>query len=337
VRGQGQTMNLREPPRPAAPQRPDSVVRWLLAVNLAAVLTILALWIFEPVTSSSRSSDENFEVAAKLLAAGVVDGAAAMYEKALSQGGESAQDRASIAYSLGAKYLERGSYEEALRWFYEAESESAVSLPQDLDSKVVHTLERLGRHHAAQAALDSRARLEPEGANRPPSDPVVARIGDREILRSEVLRALDDLPPQIAAGLASEQGRTQILQHFVADELLWRKASKLEYDKDPEVRRRHEVLLKQLVASRFIEQEIVSKIVVDESDLRNYFESNKDRYKVPLETGGDPVEAVFEQVRAAVERDYRGEKAEGAYRGWVESELETSKVEMYPERLTDES
>ncbi len=322
-------MELRPPPSsPIAPAR-DRAVRGLLIVNLIALLAIGGFLVWQSgnrEAADPAAAEHAREVASKLKAAGALDEAAALYEVYLETTDAPEKTRANVAYSLGSTYLESGRYERALRWFYEAESLGVGELSDQLSKKVVHTLERLGRYHSAKAALGSRVQLAPEEAvQRAASDPVVASIDGREIHRSEVLRTLDDLPPEIAGQLEGQRG--ELLRKFVADELLWQKAVKLEYDKDPEVRRRYEALVKQLAVSKFVETEVVRQIEVDPADLENFFAANRGRYEKEGET--------LEEMPPEVERDYRMSKIQTAYNELIEQELATDEVQLFPENMAD--
>jgi len=331
-------MELREPPVQPTASHVDGLSRGLLVVVLL-VLLVLG-WVLVSRSSHETGSPIDAagirEVAAKLQAAGALDEATLQYERYLEVGRPDRQVWAGIATSLGNNYLEAGRYESALRWYYEAETMGAGEFNEELAGRIVQTLERLGRSFAAQAALSSRAGLSESAVERPADDPVVARIGEDEIRRSEVERALDDLPPELATELASSAGRSRFLERYVADELLWRKALKLEYDRDPEVLRQHDQLLKQLAVARFAEQEILSQIEIDEADLRNHFEANKGRFTPPPKAGEEASEPTFEKVRSAVERDYRLMKMQSAYQSLVDSELAAQDVELFPEKLKRE-
>jgi peptidyl-prolyl cis-trans isomerase C len=440
-------MELREPPRSVPAVGSGRTLLWPILINSTLILALIGIVLWRPGQSAGGQSraDLSREVASKLKAAGALDEAAPLYEDYLRQlaaSDESSEGRARIAYSLGQTYLDRGQYEKALRWFYEAETLGAGSLNEEVNRKIVHSLERLGRFHVAQAALDSRVRLggeeEGRGAGEADADdPVVARIGSEEIRRSAVERALDELPPEVSRGMSDQAQREQFLRRFVADELMWRKAQKLEYDDDPLVRRQMELLLKQLSVSRFVEAEVVGKVEVDETDLETYFTANQERYRQPesvklrllrvasrqeaedlatqLDSGasfadlaaarslhapsrdngglidrwiprgaaflralgisGSEAEArqvseavfargrgevtpplasgssfflfrvedkraaetrSFEELRSAVERDYRLTKIQSAYESLIESELATAEVELFPERLGEE-
>lgn len=427
-------VELRAPPAPP-PAPPAGAPKSLVILQGVTLLAVLALGAALGLLLSGRSPQEDGAararaVASKLKAAGADGEAAALYAEYLSRGAGEANTRAAIAYSLGQLYLEGGQYERALRWFYEAEALGPGDLESQVSEKIVHALERLGRVHAAKAALGARTGLSPSDTQHPDSDPVVAKIGGDEIRRSEVERSLDDLPPQLQRLFSGDAQRAEYLRKYVADELLWRKAKKLEYDDDPEVRRQLASLLKQVVVSKFVEKEVVGKITVDEADLRTYHQANRELFdqresasvsviKLPDAAtakealgrirGGESFEAVaralslhapskgqggklegwvqrgddflgladppaaillsdglfatakgavsepivaggyayllkvhdkkpgqerpFEEVRGAVEQAYRTMKAQSSYQSVVEEQLQSSEVELYPERL----
>lgn len=324
-------MELRTPPTTStpAPAR-DGALRTLAFLNLIVLVAAAVFFYLRSGTGDEvdpAAAEHARDVASKLKAAGALDEAATLYEVYLKTTDADAKTRANVAYSLGNTYLESGRYERALRWFYEAEDLGVGSLSDQLSKKIVHTLERLGRYHSAKAALGARAQFTPQEGDvkRSENDPVVAKIDGQEIYRSEVMRTLDDLPPEMASQLSSKP--EELLKKYVADELMWRKAVKLEYDKDPEVRRRYEALLKQLAISKFVENEVVKQIKVDPADLQNYFEANRSRYEKEGEK--------LEKMPPEVERDYRMSKIQSAYSDLVEQELSTDKVELFAERMAD--
>jgi hypothetical protein len=327
----------------------------LLILNLLAVVSVGFLVWRGGGTAGSGRGDLDRAVAAKLQAAGAVEDAAERYEAYLRNATPDAEERARIAYSLGTTALEGGDAARGLRWFYEAESllqgETAsgetAKLRDDVAAKIVHALERLGRHHAAQATLNQRVRLdggtgdesggEGDETLRSDDDPILAVLDGREIRRSQVERKLDDIAPQLAQVQTTPEQRAQLLQSVVADELMWRKATKLEYHRDPKVLRRHEELLRQLAIDRLIDQEVAQKIEVDEADLQNFYQAHQERYQRPAdpsrkEEGEEPQTLPFDQIRPAVERDYRRSKMESAYQKFLEQELSTAEVKMFPER-----
>jgi tetratricopeptide (TPR) repeat protein len=333
-------MELREPPRPPTRAAHDTLVRALLIANLAALIG-LAVWLglrwrATGADAAGSGAEVARQVAAKLKAAGALGEADALYERYLASAELPAPSRARIAYSLGTSYLDQGRYERALRWFYEAETLGAGDLAGELGEKIVHALEGLGRVNAAQAAVASRVRLDDgqQGtAKHPEGDPVVATIGGQEIHRSEVLAALDDLPAELSRQFA--QRPQDFLRKYVADELLWRKAVKMELDDDPEVRRTVANLTKQVAVSKLLEREVMDRIRVDDADLANYFAAHQERYQRPGKDGAKPTVPELSEVRQQVERDYRMEKAQAGYQQMIDSQLAAADVKLFPERMRD--
>ena len=294
-------MELRKPPTLASGQVGVST-RWHI-VQLMAILLVAALvWLAQaPHPSGGDDGATTREVASKLRAAGLLDEAAHLYEQYLQEADEDPATHARIAYSLGETYLEAGRYEQALRWFYEAETVGPA--PEDTGARIVHCLERLGRIHQAQATLSSRTALGPEPARHSVDDPVVARLGSREVFRSEVLRAMDEVPREVAKAFEGPDGKQQFLQRFVADELIWRKAQKLEYEKDPEVRRRLDLAHRRIAMDTFIEREIVGKVSVNEADLNTFFMAHQQHYRQPEAARVSLIKVATAQEAATVQAE----------------------------------
>ncbi len=328
-------IDLRPPPRgPSPPPRAG----WLGVVAILNFVALLGLGVFLVQGGAHETSADEIErqreVASRLLAAGAVDQAADLYGSYLLAADPDPDTRARVAYSLGAAYLDSGRYEDGLRWLYEAEVVGAGNLDEEVGRKVVRALERMGKTHAAEAALASRTKLQDPAptAAHSSDDPVVARIGEQSFYASELDRALEALPPEASRNLEANGGRQAFLQHFVAQELLFRKARKQEVDRDPEVRQLQESIFKQVVVSRFLESEISSKIQVSRTALESYFLAHRDRYQAEGQE-----EVTLEQAAPAVERDLRMQETQEAYERLVADELAAAEVELFPEMWADDA
>jgi tetratricopeptide (TPR) repeat protein len=321
-------VELRQPPiTQEPPNGPTKGMMLILNLVTIAVVAALVIWGNSNKSVTNNPTDSIREVASKLKAAGAIEPAAHRYADWI-ENNPAHPDRGTIAYSVGNLYLELGKLDEALRWFYEAEVAGVGDMQPDLAKKLVHTLERLGRVHAARAVLSGQTQLTPVNIQRSKDDVVVAEIGDQKIYRSDLQRSLDDMPPEFAKELSGPQNAPKLLQKHVADELVWRKAQKLEYENKPEVQRRLAQMHKHLVVGHFLEQEVTSNIQVEESDLRNFFQAQKAMFKQ-----GDK-EPTFEQAKPAVEQAYRMMKVQKAYSDVITQEMSAGDVKLYPERLT---
>ena len=322
-------VELRSPPDTTRPPRSrDGLLVALVIVQLVLLGVVVLVMLSSGrrgVGASGGDPELLREVSSELRAAGALEESARLLEEHLQGLPLDSEDRPAIAYSLGQTYLDAGLPERALRWFYEAESLDSPALRDEVKRKIVHSLERLGRVYAAQAAIDQRVQLDSSAAKS--GDPVVATIGEREIRRSEVLRAADDAGLS-QRGPASDEQLGGWLRQYVAEELLYNKATKLEYDRDPVVRRSAERLRRQLIVGKFVESEVLSGIDPQSDDVANFFEANRSRYAQE----GEDVELADVQQR--VLHDYVSSKAQTEYQQLIDSELRVSGAVLYPERLS---
>lgn len=321
-------MELRPPPTTIM----ASKARWpWVVMGLQLLALCLLAWLV--VRPPAKQSDSDRIIASKLKAAGVLGEAAKLYAQHLDAQPQRDEPGAKVAYSLGELHMELGDYESALRWLYDAELHGSPGTQKTAGAKIVHALESLGRVHAAKSALAARTTLGEEPA-RAPADAIVAEIGKRKIYRSDLQRAYDELPPQLAKQLGGGPDSEAFLQKYVADELLWDKAERLEYDDDPTVRQQLAMIFKQLVVGRFLEKEVVAKVEAHEPDLRNFYEAQKDHYREPAGPDKKPGrERKFEDVRSQVEKDYRMMRLSAAYQEMLGQALATDELKLFPEQL----
>ncbi len=260
----------------------------LLSVLVAALLTAVAYLLLSgtsgsgPYPANTWQGDGSIhrELASKLKSVGLNREAIKAYEDFFYTAQLDKRTRANISYTVGKLYMEEGNYEEALSWLYRVDIiDPDTPLKSELNSKIVHSLEELGRFHAAEYALDARSTLAGNPEEEQKGETVVAEIGSSKITLSQVDEALQELPPWVQEQFKTKEQRVEFLKKFVADELFYRKAQKLEYDKDTALRKKTALFMKQQMINRVLEEELKDKTALQEDDLTNYFEANKEHYK----------------------------------------------------------
>jgi hypothetical protein len=107
--------------------------------------------------------------------------------------------------------------------------------------------------------------------------------------------------------------KTQFLQSWLAQEVLYRDALEQELMKRPEVKNALEEVTRGVLSQQLMNQELADKINVTETDIRTYYQANKDKY----------VEPVNEEDPNSVER----QKSYDEVREQVMTELVSSKSE----------
>jgi peptidyl-prolyl cis-trans isomerase C len=270
-------------------KRTNANVPFILVSALVIVLCIAVTYLFffnkrgtvsSPTNAWQGNGTLHRELASKLKSVGLNREAIRAYEDYFYTAGLDKRTRANSAYTVGKLYMEEGNYEKALSWLYRVDIiDPDTTLKSELNAKIVHCLEELGKYHAAEYALDARSTLVENPAEEQKGEKIVAEIGDRKITLAEVDKSLHELPPWIQEQFKTKEQRVEFLKKYVADELFYRKAQKLEYDKDPDLRKKTALFIKQQMINRVLEEELKDQKTVQEDDLINYFKANTDTYK----------------------------------------------------------
>jgi parvulin-like peptidyl-prolyl isomerase len=252
---------------------------------------------FAHIVSMKEENTIHRELANKLKSVGIADEAIKQYENYFNTTQVDKRTRSNLAYTLGKLYLEEGNYERALSWFYRVDMiDPETPLKSEVGSKIVHCLEMLGKFHAAEYALEARSSLEENQQGELKGGKLVAEIGNRKITLREVDEALDALPPWMKEQFKGSEKKLEFMKKYVSDELFYRKAKKLEYDKDGELRKKTADFMKQLMISKVLEEELKDKITVEEDDLKNYFKANQERYKEKAQARIRLIKAGMEEI-----------------------------------------
>ena len=259
---------------------------WICLVLLLAVVVCAGLWVFgvvrfpgEPAATQIRSEMPR-ELASKLLSVGLIDQAIEQYARYFNEGGLPPQAKADIAYTVGRLCADQGRYEEALTWLYQVEMlDPDTKLKDEVGPKIVSCLEHLGRFSSAQYTLDARSSIDKKDAKAFRGSKPVARIGKDVITLEEVDRALDALPEWMRTPFQKPGKKEEFLKQYVAEELLYRKAKRLEYDKDAQVRKQTDTALRQIMIQKVLEKEVKDKVTIQDEDISLYYRANSDRYK----------------------------------------------------------
>jgi tetratricopeptide (TPR) repeat protein len=301
--------------------------RFIVLVGIQLVtLLIIITYVFAPKgPGGSERAQLIRDTAAKLQAAGLSSEAINQYEEYLKDPGVDAKTRANVSYTLGQMLETEGRPEKALAWYYQVEASDPNSSQQkEAAKRIVALLETLGRHQAAKSVLSSATSLDKTKAS--PGKPV-AQIGDKSISLEEVDAALDATPPQVKKAFEGNEGKKKFVKKYIADELLYEKAKRLGYDSDPNWLKQVEALKRESLVSRILNEDVLSKVSIDEKDLKNYFEANKTRYaqnkKAPP----------FDKVKQAVAQDYRMEKSQAKYQELVEQLVAGDKIKLFLENV----
>lgn len=257
-------------------------VRFVLLIVVQLVVgSALAVMISNTNSSSAKKvfyADGVRDAASKLRAAGLVKESVVLYEKYLIQTKLDGVTMSNISYAIAQMYEELGQKEQALGWYYQvATYDENSKFAQDANLKIVSLLETLKKYSAAKAALNKSVKLEDDQAIIKGAK-VIAEIGPRKIYDYQMLSEFDNLPPQYKKSFSGKDGKTKFLQKYVADEILLEKAKRLQLNIRPEYVKQLEKIKKQLLLESIYQDEVKSKISLDETDVKNYFKANREKF-----------------------------------------------------------
>jgi len=294
--------------------------------------TLLFFQVKNPITKSRDqwTSDKQREYANLLKSKGLNSEAVAAYEKYLSMENIPAETQANIYYIIGKIAEESGEYEKALAYYYKIDIAAPNSnLKQEIGSRIVSCLERTGRGIDAQNALDARTSLDKK---EKPEGKLVARIGKDMITDTEINNSLQGLPKSLQEEYSRPEKRNELVRQYLATEILWRKAKRLGYEKDSEIRRSVDEISKQLIVQKLVDNEMNEKLQATPDQLDLYFRANKDKYSTP-----EKKDVSFDEVKDKVTRDYSQEQMKVIYKDLVEDAIKSEDVEIYEKPIIEKT
>ena len=237
------------------------------------------------------------EYAAILEQKGLKEAALEAYQEYLAKAPLEPQIRANVCYSVGKLAIEAGQYEKALEMLYQAEMlDPDGPMKDDIGSKVVLCLDRMGRAGDLRRELRKRTVSSRTGEDLADGEVVLAEFGGQVITGRDLEREIEKLPPAARESFDSPEKRAELLEHFVAERLLLDRALRLELDKAPEVQDELARVRDGLIVRRLIEQEIDAKLSITPGDVRRFYEAELERFTEPaarvgIVGAGDSAEA----------------------------------------------
>lgn len=104
---------------------------------------------------------------------------------------------------------------------------------------------------------------------------VLAEVNGAKITVGEYNREVENLPPQYKPFATSADGQRQLVDTMVIRELMLEQAKKEGMEKSPEVTEKLEDVKKRIIIDEFLKK----KAVVDEAELKQFYEQNKEKMK----------------------------------------------------------
>ena len=109
---------------------------------------------------------------------------------------------------------------------------------------------------------------------------VLATVGEKEITNLDVEGILGGLDPYQASHFNSEQGKKQILEDLVNQELLYIEAKENNLDQDEEFKAELE-RVKENMLKQYAMNKVLTSVTLTEEEKEAFFEANKARFIKP--------------------------------------------------------
>jgi hypothetical protein len=284
------------------------------------------------------------ELALKLQKSNLSESAAKAWDAYIAAANPGNEEKANILYTAGAIWQEAGFYEEALNHYYQSEVVyKDKKIEQELSRRVEECLEALGKFAALRYELSDRVSINKNAK----ADEVVAQIGPEKITRADLDMKIDQyigytlsqnapymskedqnkMKEELFKNYSGDDGKAKMLNQFIVQEILYRKAREEKIADDPDTRALVKDVERQLLAQKLLSKMVGEKINLTESDLANYYAANKAKYIK------DGVQKPYDQVKQDVYADLRGQK-ESELQGALIEELKNQyAVVLFPSKL----
>ena len=286
-------------------------VSMLLTALLIAVLADIGIGLM-PESNQKRepggavlSAEQHKQLALKLEKQGLNAASVAAWKEYIAAASLEDEDAARIWYRIGKLYQDENQYDLALNSFYRSE---IFAKPEDISPEVPRRiqecLEAMGKFAALRHELSDRVEMSTKTAGEESGlegDKVVAEIGPRKIMKSDLDRAIEHRIErqisQVASYLPEDQvnkkkeemlkqfstndQQQMFLNQYLLEEILYRKARESRLVDDAQVKAELKDMERSMLAAKVITKELAESIKITPGDLETYYEANKRDYVHP--------------------------------------------------------
>jgi tetratricopeptide (TPR) repeat protein len=244
-------------------------------------------------------------------------------------------EQSNISYTIGDIYFERlKDYEYALTFYTRAKYfDPSNELKRLIDQKIVACLERLERPEDAKQTLTESTSLEPEQVQKKRPGAVVALIGTRQITQGDIDFELSQYPSEVQSQYQQKNMKIQFLRQYILSELLYDSAKRKGLDKDADIIEAAFQAKKGIMARKYLQEEIQSKVALTPEDVELYYKANKDKYAEKDKDGKVIGEKSFQEVQQQVAQNYAMEKQQQVYDELAQKLMRAEGVKIYDDVL----
>jgi hypothetical protein len=245
--------------------------------------------------------------------------------------------RAKVLFNTASLLEKAGLYSEAVEYYYRSElSAKLPELESGIKAGVENCLEKQGRFSALRYELMERTSMK-KGAG--PEAEVVAEIGPEKITEADldgfIENSIDNQLSAISQFMTAEQlaeqkkkmleqykspqVKQQFLRKWIMQEMLYRQALEQGLSDEPGTKRLIGDLTREVLSQQMMDKELASKIHVTETDLKTYYEANKNKFVEDVNDPNEkPRQKSFDEARQQVAMSLMGEKRRDVQQQYIE-------------------
>jgi len=107
-----------------------------------------------------------------------------------------------------------------------------------------------------------------------------ARVNDWTMTRIDLDKAIEQLPDHQKQKYSTPEGRADLAERFIEEEVYYREAAKKGLAKDPKVRDMVEKYERAVMVGEYFDREIKAKAEPTDEKVRQYYEERKDKFTI---------------------------------------------------------
>ena len=336
------------------------------AIFLLLLLLVLVLGLTRKLSSpgaadnttvSRLSAEQTKQLALKLAQRNLYERSAKVWQEYLATADMGKVESAKALFQVGTLLEKAGNLEEAIEYFYRSENAAKLDeLSGQINTHIKDCFEKLGKFSALRYELMARTSLDDStqaGAK------VVAEIGPEKITEADLDAIIESsienqLTPMTAFMTAeqlieqkakmleqfrSSQVKSQFLQTWLAQEILYRQALKENLSDNQQIKKVLDDLARSVLSQEMMSRELAANIHITENDLQTYYEANKDKYIEPAneEEGTSQRQKTFDEVRQQVMSELLDQKRRDVQQEYIKRIMDQYNVIIHTSALTPSS
>jgi parvulin-like peptidyl-prolyl isomerase len=107
-----------------------------------------------------------------------------------------------------------------------------------------------------------------------------AEVGDWNLARVDLDKAIESLPDHQKQKYSTPEGRAELAERFIEEEIYFQEALKKGYRKDEKIRDFVKKYERALMVAEYFDREIKVKAAPTEEKIREYYETRKDKFMI---------------------------------------------------------